>query len=38
MLGGSGSGDLRDIMTISRAPKTGSGFVGRMLAALRQGY
>jgi len=38
MLAGSGSGDLRDMISGSRAPKTGNGFVGRMLAALRQGY
>ena len=38
MLAGSGSGDLRDMMSGSRARKTGNSFVGRMLAALRQGY
>ncbi len=38
MLAGSGSGDLRDMMSGSRARRTGNGFVGRMLAALRQGY
>ena len=38
MLAGSGSGDIRDISHGSRAPKVASGFVGRMLAALKQGY
>ncbi len=38
MLAGSGSGDLRDMISGSRARKTGNSFVGRMLAALRQGY
>ena len=38
ILAGSGSGDLRDMVAGTRARKTGNGFVGRMLAALRQGY
>ena len=38
MLAGSASGDIRDISHGQRAPKVASGFVGRMLAALKQGY
>jgi cell division protein FtsA len=38
MLAGSGSGDIRDISSGSRAPKVANSFVGRMLAALKQGY
>ena len=38
ILAGSGSGDIRDISHGQRAPKAATGFVGRMLAALRQGY
>jgi cell division protein FtsA len=38
MLAGSGSGDIRDISHGGRAPKVATGFVGRMLAALKQGY
>jgi cell division protein FtsA len=38
MLAGSGSGDIRDISHSSRPAKAASGFVGRMLAALKQGY
>ena len=39
MLAGSGSGDIRDLaLPGMRQTKTSSGFVGRMLAALKQGY
>ena len=39
MLAGSGSGDIRDLaLPGMRAAKTSNGFVGRMLAALKQGY
>ncbi len=39
MLAGSGSGDLRDLaLPGMRATKSSNGFVGRMLAALKQGY
>ncbi len=38
MLAGSGSGDIRDLSHGSRAPRVATGFVGRMLAALKQGY
>ena len=38
MLAGSGSGDIRDISHGQRAQKAATGFVGRMLAALKQGY
>jgi cell division protein FtsA len=37
-LAGSGSGDIRDISHASRPAKAATGFVGRMLAALKQGY
>jgi cell division protein FtsA len=38
MLAGSDSDDLRDIFSASRAPKASSGFVGRMIEALKQAY
>jgi cell division protein FtsA len=38
MLAGSGSGDIRDISHGPRPSKPATGFVGRMLAALKQGY
>ena len=39
MLAGSGSGDIRDLVLPGARPaKTSSGFMGRMLAALKQGY
>ncbi|MBA3730107.1 MAG: cell division protein FtsA [Sphingomonas sp.] len=38
MLAGSASGDIRDIAQGKRAPKAATGFVGRMFAALKQGY
>ena len=38
VLAGSASGDLRDIQSGSRTQKAASGFVGRMLEALKQGY
>ncbi len=38
MLAGSASGDIRDIAHGQRAQKAATGFVGRMLAALKQGY
>ena len=38
MLAGSASGDIRDIAQGSRAQKTATSFVGRMFAALKQGY
>ena len=38
MLAGSGSGDIRDIAQGQRAQKAATGFVGRMFAALKQGY
>lgn len=38
VLAGSNSGDLRDIQGTSRPAKVASGFVGRMLEALKQGY
>jgi len=38
LLAGSGSGDIRDISHPSRPSKGPSGFLGRMLAALKQGY
>ena len=38
MLAGSASGDIRDIADGPRVQKAATGFVGRMFAALRQGY
>ena len=39
MLAGSGSGDIRDLaLPGPRSPRGPSGFLGRMLTALRQGY
>jgi len=38
LLAGSSSGDIRDILQGPRAQKAATGFVGRMLAALKQGY
>ena len=39
MLAGSGSGDIRDLaLPGARQQKPGSGFFGRMLTALKQGY
>jgi cell division protein FtsA len=38
MLAGSASLDLRDIKDPTRAPRAATGFVGRMLQALKQGY
>ncbi|MDQ3074039.1 MAG: cell division protein FtsA [Pseudomonadota bacterium] len=38
MLAGSGTGDIRDISHNSKTAKAATGFVGRMLAALKQGY
>ncbi len=39
MLAGTGSGDIRDLaLPGMRVTKSGSGFIGRMLAALKQGY
>ena len=38
MLAGSASGDIRDIASGQRAQKAATGFVGRMFAALKQGY
>ncbi len=38
VLAGSGSADIRDISSASRPAKAATGFVGRMLAALKQGY
>ncbi|MCY7397364.1 MAG: cell division protein FtsA [Sphingomonas bacterium] len=38
MLAGSASGDIRDIAQGQRAQKAATGFVGRMFAALKQGY
>jgi cell division protein FtsA len=38
MLAGSASADLRDIHSGARPARTASGFVGRMLEALKQGY
>ena len=38
MLAGSASGDIRDIAQGLRAQKAATGFVGRMFAALKQGY
>ena len=40
MLAGSGSGDIRDLARAGRRarPRPRNGFVGRMLAALKQGY
>jgi cell division protein FtsA len=39
MLAGSGSGDIRDLAVPgTRTAKVANGFVGRMLAALKQGY
>ena len=38
MLAGSASGDIRDIAHGPRVQKAATGFVGRMFAALRQGY
>ena len=38
MLAGSASGDIRDITQGQRAQKAATGFVGRMFAALKQGY
>ena len=38
MLAGSASGDIRDIASGQRTQKAATGFVGRMLAALKQGY
>jgi len=38
MLAGSDSDDLRDLFKQSRPQKTSSGFVGRMIQALKQAY
>jgi cell division protein FtsA len=39
MLAGSGTGDIRDLAVPgARTAKAANGFVGRMLAALKQGY